>query len=194
MERSFRIHVQLVMHLLVMVQDNVKMVCGHRQLQHANVCSIVFFFFSLKEKNSNAIETNLFNLILDVDCGELPTLDHGAILLLDHRSSFGAKAQYSCHENYTLIGNENRTCEMTGWSGKQPQCLVDWCPDPVQIAGGQVQISGKRAGATATYQCEPGYVLIGEPVRIHISKLLSNYFIQAQFIYLFEGYIVWIGW
>ena len=73
---------------------------------------------------------------------------------------------YTCHENYTLIGNENRTCGMDGWSGKQPQCLVDWCPDPVQIAGGQVEMSGKRAGATAVYKCDAGYVLIGDPVMI----------------------------
>lgn len=72
---------------------------------------------------------------------------------------------YTCHENYTLIGNENRTCGVDGWSGKQPQCLVDWCPDPVQIAGGQVEMTGKRAGATAVYKCDPGYVLIGDPVR-----------------------------
>lgn len=72
---------------------------------------------------------------------------------------------YTCHENYTLIGNENRTCNTDGWSGKQPQCLVDWCPDPVQIAGGSVDLNGKRAGATAVYKCDPGYVLIGDPVR-----------------------------
>lgn len=72
---------------------------------------------------------------------------------------------YTCHENYTLIGNENRTCGIDGWTGKEPQCLVDWCPDPIQIAGGHVELSGKRAGATAVYKCDLGYVLIGDPVR-----------------------------
>lgn len=95
----------------------------------------------------------------------MPTLEHGAIILPELRTSFGAQAMYTCHENYTLIGNENRTCEIDGWSGKQPQCLVDWCPDPLQIAGGHVELTGKRAGATVTYQCDPGFVLIGEPVR-----------------------------
>lgn len=105
-------------------------------------------------------------IIIDIDCGELPTLEHGAIILPEHRTSYGAQAMYTCHENYTLIGNENRTCGIDGWSGKQPQCLVDWCPDPVQIAGGQVEMSGKRAGATAVYKCDAGYVLIGDPVII----------------------------
>lgn len=96
----------------------------------------------------------------------MPSLEHGAIILPEHRTSFGAQAMYTCHENYTLIGNENRTCTLEGWSGKQPQCLVDWCPDPIQIAGGQVDLKGKRAGATAVYKCDSGYVLIGDPVRI----------------------------
>lgn len=74
------------------------------------------------------------------------------------------QATFTCHENYTLIGNENRTCELDGWSGKQPQCLVDWCPEPIPIAGGKVQLNGKRAGSTAVYECDAGYVLIGEPV------------------------------
>lgn len=74
------------------------------------------------------------------------------------------QATYTCHENYTLIGNENRTCELSGWTGKQPECLVDWCPEPPRIAGGSVSVTNKRAGSTATYECEAGYVLVGEPV------------------------------
>lgn len=84
-----------------------------------------------------------------------------------HRTTFGVQATYTCHENYTLIGNENRTCTASGqWSGAQPACLVDWCPEPPAIAGGgSVQLNGgKRAGSTVTYACASGYVLIGEPV------------------------------
>lgn len=64
-----------------------------------------------------------------------------------------------------MIGNENRTCSINGWTGTQPQCLVDWCPDPIKIAGGVIHVNGRRAGATAVYKCDPGYVLIGDPVR-----------------------------
>ncbi|XP_054729921.1 sushi, von Willebrand factor type A, EGF and pentraxin domain-containing protein 1 [Anastrepha obliqua] len=99
-----------------------------------------------------------------VDCGALPELEHGAILLSEQRTSYGVQATYTCHENYTLIGNENRTCELTGWTGKQPECLVDWCPEPPRIAGGSVSVTDKRAGSTATYECEAGYVLVGEPI------------------------------
>ena len=114
----------------------------------------------------NCSAFNLKSINLDVDCGGLPSFEHGAIILPEHRTSFGAQAMYTCHENYTLIGNENRTCGIDGWTGKEPQCLVDWCPDPIQIAGGHVEMSGKRAGATAVYKCDLGYVLIGDPVRV----------------------------
>lgn len=82
----------------------------------------------------------------------------------EDRTSFGVQATYTCHENYTLIGNENRTCELTGWTGKHPQCLVDWCPEAPEITGGKIKISGRRAGSTAVYSCDYGYVLTGEAV------------------------------
>jgi hypothetical protein len=85
-------------------------------------------------------------------------------LLSEERTSYGVVSTYTCHENYTLIGNENRTCQLEGWSGKDPQCLVDWCPEPPSIQGGIMNVSGRRAGSTATYQCSSGHVLIGEPL------------------------------
>lgn len=99
-----------------------------------------------------------------VDCGPLDKLEHGSILLSKNQTFFGIQATYSCHENYTLIGHENRTCSIGGWTGTKPECLVDWCPEPPQIPGGFVKVTDKRAGTTATYQCETGYVLVGEPV------------------------------
>lgn len=99
-----------------------------------------------------------------MDCGQLAPVDHGSIILQENRSTFGAVATYTCHENYTLIGNENRTCNIDGWTGKTPQCLVDWCPEPPAIQGGTVILSGRRAGSEATYSCTPGHVLIGDPI------------------------------
>lgn len=63
-----------------------------------------------------------------------------------------------------MIGNENRTCTENGWSGKEAQCLVDWCPEPPGIAGGTVEVNGKRAGSRASYKCDIGHILIGDPV------------------------------
>lgn len=74
--------------------------------------------------------------------------------MAEGRTTFGAIATYTCHENYTLIGNENRTCQVDGWNGKEPQCLIDWCPEPPSIQGGTVKLNGRRAGSTATYECK----------------------------------------
>lgn len=72
---------------------------------------------------------------------------------------------YSCHENYTLIGREKRTCGDHGvWSDSTPECLLDWCPNPPEINGGVVRVSGHRAGDTATYICQAGYILFGQGV------------------------------
>lgn len=137
----------------------------------------------------------MFNLlrISDIDCGELPPIEHGTIALAEQRTSFGVQATFTCHENYTLIGNENRTCELEGWTGKQPQCLVDWCPEPIPIAGGKVQLNGKRAGSTAMYECDAGYVLIGEPVSDCASICWKNIF-NLNFDFDFTDYVMWFGW
>ncbi|XP_046996037.1 sushi, von Willebrand factor type A, EGF and pentraxin domain-containing protein 1 [Schistocerca americana] len=100
-----------------------------------------------------------------IDCGDLDGLDHGSVRLEENRTTHGASAIYTCHENYTLIGHERRVCGDNGsWSGKKPQCLFDWCPEPPEVHGGSVEVSGQRAGSTATYTCQPGFILFGQPV------------------------------
>lgn len=70
---------------------------------------------------------------------------------------------FSHNNNFFLILQK----KITGWSGKRPQCLVDWCPDPPEVSGGQVELKGRRAGSTAFYRCDAGHVIIGEPVKNH---------------------------
>lgn len=98
-------------------------------------------------------------------------LEHGNIIFSEDRTSYGVVATYACHENYTLIGNENRTCGENGWTGTVPQCLVDWCPEPPSVAGGKVELTGKRAGSTAIYKCDLGHILIGDPVSIELCRV-----------------------
>ncbi|GLH11061.1 Locomotion-related protein Hikaru genki [Gryllus bimaculatus] len=100
-----------------------------------------------------------------IDCGPLNEISHGIVRIEDNRTTFGAGVSYTCHENYTLVGHEKRTCEENGlWSGEEPQCLYDWCPAPPEIHGGYINISGQRAGSTATYNCQSGFILFGESV------------------------------
>lgn len=100
-----------------------------------------------------------------VDCGAVPELEHGSVAIIDSRTTYGARAEFSCNENYTLMGESKRVCREGGiWSGTQPQCLFDWCPEPPQGEGVTVVVSGKRAGSTATYNCQPGFILFGQQV------------------------------
>lgn len=50
-------------------------------------------------------------------------------------------------------------------------------------------MSGKRAGSTATYECDPGYVLIGESVDI-INRMMD--LLLLMFAALI-GTVLWIG-
>lgn len=100
-----------------------------------------------------------------VDCGGLKGVEHGTVRLENDSTTFGALAVYKCHDNYTLMGEERRTCESNGkWSGQEPRCLFDWCPPPPEVQGGTVKVSGQKAGSIATYTCKSGYILLGEPV------------------------------
>nr|CAD7569536.1 unnamed protein product [Timema californicum] len=99
-----------------------------------------------------------------VDCGSLSKLDHGVVMLEDNRTTHGAWARYSCHENYTLTGREKRQCGDDGkWSDEPPQCLFDWCPEPPVVHGGTVEVSGRRTGSVAIYTCKSGFIPFGEP-------------------------------
>lgn len=119
-----------------------------------------------------------------MDCGRLPQLDHGTVRLEDNRTSHGAKAVYTCHENYTLIGREERFClDDALWSDSSPQCLFDWCPNPPAIPGGIVNVTGRRAGDTATYTCQAGYILFGQGVSMPnwVNGLKINSFLKFRF-------------
>ncbi|XP_074034332.1 CUB and Sushi multiple domains furrowed [Leptinotarsa decemlineata] len=100
-----------------------------------------------------------------LDCGDLPGLDHGSVSIENQITTYGSKAVYTCHENYTLIGHEVRICGDDGkWTNSTPLCLFDWCQDPPSIHGGKVTVTGHRAGDTALYVCYPGYIIFGEEV------------------------------
>lgn len=119
-------------------------------------------------------------------------MEHGTIRLEDNRTSHGAKASYNCHENYTLIGHEERECQDDGvWSGSTPQCLFDWCPNPPAIIGGVVNTTGKRAGDTAIYSCQAGYILFGQAVSFYsLHFQFKNYQTTVLYRYFL---VVWVA-
>ncbi|XP_076036539.1 CUB and sushi domain-containing protein 3-like [Oratosquilla oratoria] len=99
---------------------------------------------------------------LYVDCGQLSDIENGKVVLVDNRTTYGSRAVYECQTNYTLAGDEFRTCgDGDAWTGEAPQCLYGWCPVLESPPNGAVAQSGRRSGDTATFTCTPGYRLIG---------------------------------
>ncbi|KOB71042.1 putative furrowed [Operophtera brumata] len=99
-----------------------------------------------------------------VDCGGISPIQDGEVSLVDGRTTHGARALYSCKENYTLVGEAARECGDQGtWGGEAPKCLFDWCPEPPPVTGGMVSVSGRTAGSLATYTCQNGFILFGSP-------------------------------
>ncbi|XP_066954773.1 P-selectin [Macrobrachium rosenbergii] len=97
-----------------------------------------------------------------VECGQPKEIEHGSLVLVDGRTNHGAKAVYECTTNYTIVGESTSVCSDDGnWSPEAPECLYSWCPEIEAPIHGEVQLSGRRAGDTATFTCEPGYYMMG---------------------------------
>ena len=46
--------------------------------------------------------------------------------MVDNRTTYAARAKYACDANYTLVGEELRTCGDGGaWSEETPECLCE---------------------------------------------------------------------
>ena len=123
-----------------------------------------------------------------MDCGALKGIANGELVNKDGRTTYSATVQYSCAENYTLVGVAKRTCQDQGqWLPEEPKCLCKSksilnlensifhlnfsqffppiqdgrCPELPDIERGSVSISGLNANDTATYSCQVGHKLVG---------------------------------
>lgn len=59
-----------------------------------------------------------------VDCGQPKQIANGNYLLVNSTTNYLSVALYTCNENYTLVGSNNKMlCSHTNrWTGKEPQC------------------------------------------------------------------------
>ncbi|XP_042227899.1 sushi, von Willebrand factor type A, EGF and pentraxin domain-containing protein 1-like isoform X2 [Homarus americanus] len=97
-----------------------------------------------------------------MDCGSPKEIEHGSFVLVNDRTTYGAKVVYECQENYTIAGENSALCSEDGsWSPESPECLYSWCPDVVPPVHGKVEMSGRRAGDTTAFTCDSGYNLQG---------------------------------
>ncbi|MGH0158984.1 UNVERIFIED_CONTAM: hypothetical protein FKN15_036628 [Acipenser sinensis] len=88
---------------------------------------------------------------------------------------FGDKASVVCDEGYLVAGRDYRVCRDKGWDGQIPVCEVVKCPDPPEIADGEIR--NQRSGdveynTVVVYQCTKGF-LIGS--RELVCTLHGNY-------------------
>lgn len=66
------------------------------------------------------------SMFIVIDCGIPLDTRNGRYLLLNATTTYQSMVKYSCHENYTLIGNETRNCtEHATWSGLEPSCKCE---------------------------------------------------------------------
>lgn len=74
----------------------------------------------------------------------------------------GDTATYSCNAGFVLFGKGIRDCQLDGtWSHKTPECRVIDCGELVSPSNGAVALSGSTFGFTASYTCNPGFLLVG---------------------------------
>jgi len=97
-----------------------------------------------------------------VDCGAPPTAPaDGSVSYTS--TTFGATATYGCDSGHVLVGASTVTCQADGtWSDSAPTCdPVDCGAPPAAPADGSVSYTDTTFGATATYDCDPGFDRVG---------------------------------
>ena len=58
-----------------------------------------------------------------VMCSLLHNISNGYVTINPSNRSVGSIATYGCHNNFSLNGNEMRTCQRYGsWTGSEPLC------------------------------------------------------------------------
>jgi len=105
----------------------------------------------------------------EVDCGQVPGLADGEVHVLDGRTTWGARIRYKCKDGFAMTaGDEERTCEENGWSGRSPRCARARCSPLASVSGADVRRtpgddgSNDGVGSRLTYSCRAGHVAEGD--------------------------------
>ena len=106
-----------------------------------------------------------------VDCGTLGNPNQGSVSF--QSTTVGSTATYSCFKDYTLVGEDMRTCQSSGvWSGSAPTCkvVVMKCGSLSDVENGRVNVTDNTVGSIATYSCDHGFQLVGKSKRTCLSS------------------------
>ena len=93
-------------------------------------------------------------------CSELQAPRNGHVNISTSQTVI--KAHYSCNNEFSLVGQETRTCLPGGtWTGLQAICIPLLCSKPSPPTNGIVRVSTVGYTSVATYSCFNGYLLLG---------------------------------
>lgn len=74
----------------------------------------------------------------------------------------GSVIRYFCNSGFKLYGDEVRRClHNITWGGVEPQCRPVICQEPDDVTNGIKIVTGFIFSSVVTYECNPGYNLIG---------------------------------
>ncbi|XP_078604135.1 sushi, von Willebrand factor type A, EGF and pentraxin domain-containing protein 1-like [Branchiostoma floridae x Branchiostoma japonicum] len=94
-------------------------------------------------------------------CSRLLPPQNGTVTRWSH--TVGTEVSYSCHEQYTLVGNSTRRCQSTGqWTGSKPYCQVYRCREVSAPVHGGMTPTSFLLGSIVSFWCERGYNLSSE--------------------------------
>ncbi|MBN3289113.1 SVEP1 protein, partial [Polypterus senegalus] len=97
-----------------------------------------------------------------VECHIPPEIENGSHFSMG-RVQYRSVVIYTCNPGFDMIGNYQITCESNGeYSSPPPKCSSVKCPDPPVIENGSHDpVSSIRSGLVVTYNCNPGFDMIG---------------------------------
>ncbi|XP_013383226.1 sushi, von Willebrand factor type A, EGF and pentraxin domain-containing protein 1 [Lingula anatina] len=99
-----------------------------------------------------------------ISCGQ-PTQIQNGKLHYNH-TTYGSFLTYTCTKGYQLVGHKTRICNEHGrWSSEEPVCKITTCKEPEYVRNSDYVVTGTTFGATVTYSCMEGYVLVGNKHR-----------------------------
>ncbi|CAH1270979.1 CSMD1 [Branchiostoma lanceolatum] len=94
-------------------------------------------------------------------CSRLLPPENGTLTSWSH--TVGTQVSYSCHEQYTLVGDSTRECQSTGqWTGAAPYCQVYRCSELSAPLHGWMAPTSFLLGTNVSFWCENGYNLSSE--------------------------------
>ena len=100
-------------------------------------------------------------------CPALHNIEHG--YLVNRATYKGASVTYRCRPGYKLHGQSKRKCRRNKtWSNSVPKCKILHCPEPHNMAHGEVEFDKKNLayGTEIKYSCHLGYEMVGASTRV----------------------------